>query len=140
MISVIYISTARQGIDAAALDDILARSRHNNAEAGITGMLVYTDGMFVQAVEGDETAVEALLARLPADTRHRDIVVIARYPVAARQFADWSMGFRRFDRAGPADLAEGFFSLRQPVFHADAVNANSIAHKLIEGVRQRSRG
>ena len=140
VISIIYISNAAKPLRAAELDDILATSRRNNARVGVTGMLVYMDGSFIQALEGDAEAVDSLISRIADDPRHRDFVVIARYPVAERQFPDWSMGYRRCDGAPPAELAEHFVNLGRPVFVEGSERAGSVAHKLIEGFRRRSRG
>ena len=140
MITVIYISTATARLPGDDLDDILARSRRNNPVADLTGMLVYADGSFIQALEGAEPDVDRVMDRIAKDPRHRDIVVLARYPVAERQFPGWSMGFRRYDGAPAGELADSFFSLRQPVFRPEATAAGSIAHRLIEGFRIRSRG
>lgn len=140
MISLIYISNAVAFLPAAELDQILAASRRNNGRAGITGMLVYMDGSFIQALEGEEDVLDPLVARIAEDPRHRDFVVIARYPIAERQFPDWSMGFRRCDGAPPGELADCFVNVRKPVFSPGSADAGSVAHRLIEGFRLRSRG
>ena len=97
MISIIYISNAATHLTTVELDGILATSRRNNAGIGVTGMLIHMDGSFIQVLEGEAEVVDPLVARIAEDRRHRDFVVIARYPVAARQFPDWSMGYRRCD-------------------------------------------
>jgi len=140
VISIIYISNAASRLSAAELDEILVSSRRKNARIGVTGMLVHMDGSFIQALEGEADSLDPLMSRISDDRRHRDFVVIARYPIAARQFPDWSMGFRRCDGAPPAELAEHFLNLRRPVFIAGSATAGSVAHRLIEGFRQRSRG
>jgi len=140
VISIIYISDAATHLTTVELDGILATSRRNNAGIGVTGMLIHMDGSFIQVLEGEAEVVDPLVARIAEDRRHRDFVVIARYPVAARQFPDWSMGYRRCDGAPPAELAEHFVNLRRPVFVEGSATAGSVAHKLIEGFRLRSRG
>lgn len=140
MISVIYISRATAPLRSADLDEILRTSRHQNSHRGVTGMLVYMDGGFIQALEGEQDVVDALVTRIAADSRHRDLVVIARYPISARQFPGWSMGFRRCDGAPPKELADAFVNIRKPIFKPGSATADSIAHKLIEGFRLRSRG
>lgn len=140
MISVIYISNATGPLGLPELDAILAQSRRNNARDGVIGMLAFMDGSFIQAVEGEEAVVDPLLERIRADERHRDYVVIARYPIDRRQFPDWSMGFRRCDGVPPEELARNFVNLRRPVFLPESASAGSVAHRLIEGFRIRSRG
>lgn len=140
MISIIYISNAAKSLPAEELDEILVSSRQKNARIGVTGMLVYMGGSFIQVLEGEAEDVDPLVSRIAEDLRHRDFVVIARYPVAERQFPDWSMGYRRCDGVPPAELAEHFVNLRRPVFIEGSERAGSVAHKLIEGFRRRSRG
>lgn len=140
VISIIYLSNAVTLMSSTELDDILETSQRRNVCRGVTGMLVYTDGSFIQAVEGDENVVDGLVAHIAKDPRHHDLVVLARYPIGERQFPDWSMGFRRCDGAPPGELADAFFNIRKPILTPDAVTAGGIAHKLIEGFRLRSRG
>lgn len=56
-------------------------------------MLLYSDGRFVQALEGPEDAVRALYARIQRDPRHARVLTVRAGPGPRRYFADWSMGF-----------------------------------------------
>ena len=103
MFFLVYVSAAVTWFSDAELRVLLARSRAANAAAGITGMLLYKDGNFMQVLEGEESAVLALQERIAADPRHRGMVTIDSGPLAARQFADWSMGFA--DLGAAADAA-----------------------------------
>lgn len=136
LVAVIYVSSSRGMLSAADLDRILDQARRNNARDGITGMLLYADGSFIQAVEGPPAAVDTLLARLRADPRHSDLHFLARYEVAERQFPDWSMGFRRMTRLLAEDLAGALANLREPLFDEAAAGHSSIAHRLLEGFRR----
>ncbi len=73
---------------------LLATSRKNNAELGVTGMLLYKDGNFMQVLEGEEVAVRRLYARIAADPRHGSEITLQEGFSEGRQFPDWSMGFR----------------------------------------------
>ena len=53
---------------------IVETSQRNNPRRGITGLLVYGGGMFLQWLEGPRAAVEALMATLNTDPRHETIV------------------------------------------------------------------
>jgi hypothetical protein len=46
---------------------------------------------FVQTLEGDEDEVQALLARIRADSRHDSLEVLETEMVAGRVFGRWSM-------------------------------------------------
>ena len=89
----VCVSAAVTWFTRAELHALLASCRAHNAQAGSTGMLLYRDGNFMQALDGEESAVRALQARIGADLRHRGMVVIDSGPAEHRQFADWRMGF-----------------------------------------------
>ncbi len=94
MFFLVYVSSAVQPFSRADLDDLLATSRDNNAMAGITGMLLYKDGNFMQVLEGEEGAVRALYDKIGADPRHKGEITLRQGFTEERQFPDWSMGFR----------------------------------------------
>ena len=94
MISTTYLSTATGRWDAEALEDLLEVSRRNNADADITGVLLYSGESFLQTLEGPAETVDAVMARVNDDTRHRNVEVLRRDEIEERAFAGWSMGFR----------------------------------------------
>ena len=63
-----------------------------NASLDVTGILLYKDGSFLQALEGDETAVRDLYATIARADRHQQVTLIIEFPVETRSFSDWSMG------------------------------------------------
>lgn len=104
MISLTYMSTAVAPFDEAALVELLAASRENNHAAGLTGMLLYAEGHFIQTLEGPAEAVDATYRRISADQRHRDHIVALRDQVEQRTFGDWSMGFEELNGPEVAQL------------------------------------
>jgi len=94
MFYLVYVSVAAESVAKDELLDILSKSRTANAEAGITGMLLYKDGNFMQVLEGEEDAVRALYARIRRDPRHLGIVTVVEGQREGRCFGDWSMGFQ----------------------------------------------
>jgi hypothetical protein len=107
LISLVYVSTSVEPITQADLEDILAKSRRNNAQNGITGLLLYRSGLFIQVLEGEEDAVLNLYRKITRDPRHAQSMMLQRQPVAQRSFAGWSMGFNYIDDAVAGDL-EGY--------------------------------
>ena len=63
---VAYASSASTDFSPEELTDLLAVSRARNAAAGVTGLLVYKGGNFLQALEGPEDAVRATMQRISA--------------------------------------------------------------------------
>ena len=93
MFYLIYVSSAVRPFLPYELVDLLSKSRTYNTEVGITGMLLYKDGNFMQVIEGEEEAVLTLYAKIQRDTRHKGLLILLQGPLAERQFPDWSMGF-----------------------------------------------
>jgi hypothetical protein len=104
MIALTYLSTAMEPFTEAELLELLETSRRNNHGAGLTGMLLYADGHFIQTLEGDRDDVEATFARISSDPRHRDILVALRDEVDDRVFPQWSMGFDAISEERAAGL------------------------------------
>ena len=95
--STVYVSTASETWDQDGLKALLARCRSRNAAAGVTGLLLYRDGVFMQVLEGEEEAVRALYRRIAHDPRHHDVTNIWVAHAPQRRFPDWSMGFRNLE-------------------------------------------
>ncbi len=89
-----YASTATRDLSKSDLNELLAQCRKNNAELGITGMLLYKDGNFMQVLEGEESAVRSLYAKIGRDPRHKGEILLQQGNLEERQFPGWSMGYR----------------------------------------------
>lgn len=87
----IYVSQASPDTDSDAVEDLLQEATRHNGEHGITGALLSYAGYFLQALEGPDAEIDALFQRIARDRRHRQVVTIARGPVAGRQFPGWAM-------------------------------------------------
>lgn len=89
----VYISRATTLFTPEAIESLLRKSRENNEKLGVTGMLVYREPFFMQALEGPTETIETLLNRIARDPRHTEITTILNAPIHRRAFAGWSMGF-----------------------------------------------
>ena len=98
MLSLTYFSTASSALGKDELVGLLDHVRAKNDALGLTGMLLYSDGSFVQTLEGPDEAVEEAFGRIAVDPRHRDVFVALREAVTERAFPTWSMGFREISR------------------------------------------
>lgn len=130
MFSLVYVSSAVKPFPHAQLLELLARSRAHNAQLGVSGMLLYKCGNFMQALEGEESVVRGLLATISADVRHRGVLVLLQQQKDERDFAEWSMGFRDLDspeaRAIPAYCEFMNIDLRDECFFSDPSNAQKL--------------
>ncbi len=89
-----YASTAVRDLSKADLNELLAQCRKNNAELDITGMLLYKGGNFMQVLEGEESTVRSLYAKISGDPRHKGEILLQQGTQEERQFPGWSMGYR----------------------------------------------
>ncbi|MFF0911904.1 BLUF domain-containing protein [Microbacterium enclense] len=105
--TVVYTSTATQPFDSSALSDLLRQSRANNFAADLTGMLLYRGGRFIQVLEGPSAVIDDLMATIGQDSRHADMRVLLREPIAERSFGDWTMGYEPIG-VPAGDAPEGF--------------------------------
>ena len=106
----VYTSRATQPLGTVDLFNILNHARHNNARRGITGHLLYADGVFTQCIEGAPQAIEQLWQSLMKDPRHEVIQVQERSPITQRRFAEWSMAFSSYRYLNAFNMP-GFFPL-----------------------------
>ena len=114
---VLYHSRARAAPTEAQLQELLAQSGAYNARHQITGLLLYSDGRFVQALEGAEADVRALYARIQRDPRHEQVVTVSAGPGPQRRFPDWSMGFGQVAGAEVDQALEALQSERPSAGH-----------------------
>ena len=76
----------------APIEEILAQSRQGNPGQGITGILCYGGGIYLQAIEGGRNQVNNLYAQIVSDKRHTDVVLLNYEEIAERRFGGWTMG------------------------------------------------
>src|ERR1700758_2044623 len=105
MHAIAYVSAASRSLLDEQIDRIVSESRRLNAINGITGVLVYCDGTFMQYIEGDEAAVMETFARIRASASHRHISELMNHPILEREFADWALRFVRPGSEEFVDLA-----------------------------------
>lgn len=106
----VYRSRETEPLGTLSLFNLLNLARQNNERLGITGHLLYADGMFTQCIEGPTQAIEQLWQTLQRDARHQDIELISRGPVAERRFVDWSMAFSSYRYLNSFNMS-GFFPI-----------------------------
>ena len=104
LVRLLYASRAVTQMDQDALLGILRQSKANNPPVGVTGLLCYSDGIFIQALEGGRAAVNRLYLKIATDTRHSDVVLLSYEEIGERRFAGWAMGQVNMARLNPALL------------------------------------
>jgi len=97
LIRLLYCSQAAATTSAKDVQKILQSARRNNPANGLTGVLVYGGRMFMQVLEGPESAVLRQYVKILDDNRHSDCSIIFITPTGERMYKDWSMGFIECD-------------------------------------------
>jgi hypothetical protein len=108
LIVVVYTSSSTREISPEELAAMLEGASQRNAKRRITGLLLYHDGCFMQAIEGPQRTVHALLGRIGRDDRHRGMLILLEEPRRTRQFPDHSMAYRD---SSSEDMPEGHSGL-----------------------------
>ncbi len=108
----VYVSLATQDMSDDQLKAMLKKARDNNEKLSITGMLLYRDGFFMQALEGDEEKIETLFNTIAKDIRHRDVLLVYKKPITERSFEKWTMGFNKVD-SKTLECLDGFCDFMQ---------------------------
>jgi hypothetical protein len=91
----LYCSAAVRPLHDEQLADLLEEARAYNKRHGITGLLCYDEGHFVQVIEGRPSDVNRLFARIERDPRHHHVQVLCRGTSIRREFIDWHMVFTK---------------------------------------------
>lgn len=92
LVRLLYASRAVPPIQQQTIDAILETSRLNNREHGITGILCYSDDLYVQVLEGSRDEVSKLLANIMRDPRHHEVRLLHFEEIRERRFGAWNMG------------------------------------------------
>ena len=131
LVRLLYASRA---VDAspAAIEAILTQSRQHNPGSGITGILCYGGGVFLQAIEGGRSAVNELMIVGPLTVRsacshhfcpvigkiwigimpneHTNVIGLSKYA----RLVDWIMGRPQIQEEAVVQLADLIMEKTQP--------------------------
>lgn len=104
LVRLMYASRATELVNQDDLVAILKKSKINNPVQGVTGVLCFSGGIFLQVLEGGRSAVSALYNKIVSDPRHREVILLSFEEISERSFACWSMGQVNLQRINPALL------------------------------------
>lgn len=86
--------------------EILAVANEHNASIGISGMLLYKGGVFMQLLEGNKNVVLNLYGRIASDLRHEGLKVLVKQEVSDRLFGDWTMASKKMEKLNVESISE----------------------------------
>lgn len=117
------------------LGEIFSTARTNNKALDITGALLVRDDWFVQALEGEESAVRALYTRIELDPRHDAVSLLDARQVDERVFSRWAMA--RVTADGEPDIP--LISNKKGITAAAARGTSSSQEGVLQAMRDAAR-
>ena len=131
----VYMSAATCEFTEDELAALLQIARERNQKLGVTGMLLFHEGSFIQALEGRKEDVEMLYGKIGGDGRHAETQILYRGELPERDFSGWSMGFYRSAESAAQNL-EGFHRFMASGFRNDSKTDGSVARKALLAFRE----
>jgi hypothetical protein len=118
-------------------DDIiglLLAAREHNRRVGLTGLLLYRGGAFMQLLEGDPELIAQRYRDIGEDARHRDVHPLLERTVPARLLPGWSMGYAHAPSTSEGrEVFAGLRSETQALALLDAAAQDDQAVRLLRG-------
>ena len=102
LVRLLYASRATTPLTASVVDSILDQSRRNNPSAGVTGILCFSNDLFIQVLEGGRDLVCELYNTIVRDDRHVNVRILSYQEICERRFGGWTMGQVNIDKVNPA--------------------------------------
>ena len=130
LVRCLYASRPRSPLTQSVIDAILEQSRRNNPARGITGLLCFSDDVFIQILEGGRDAVSQLFAKIVNDDRHSDVRLLLFEEIAERRFGGWTMGRVSIGKSSHALLLKYYEQASLDPFAASAQATLSLLNEI----------
>ena len=98
--SLVYVSSATRLLSLEEIGYLLNRARERNKEYGITGVLLYIGGNFMQYIEGPKDNLDIIYKIIQEDDKHTGLFLVSQEAIEKRQFGDWAMAYQTIDVEG----------------------------------------
>ena len=135
MKAVVYVSEAVKPFVRNQVKELVDISSENNRKVGITGYLSYSDGGFLEYLEGPENAVDELMRVINLDDRHTIKRTLDLGELSQRRFGSWDL----MDICSEQSVDIGLLDLIEDVmkyFHNDE-SADLRSNRLIKEMLDR---
>jgi hypothetical protein len=136
LITLVYVSSAAGTLKDSYIQDILRYSRESNGRKGITGLLLFKGGNFMQILEGDSQVVDDLYLKIIDDPRHTGLITLLRQPIESRNFSDWKMGFKDIGKLTEEEKSGWSDYLDHPLNDLKYVSNPNMAYILLESFKK----
>lgn len=129
--TVTYTSLASVDLNSLDIEAIHRTAREANSFDAITGLLIFNGTHFLQIIEGDPEAIDALMDRIRRDPRHNHVEIRDERTIDRRSFPDWSMELVRVSAS--YFEAKDTIAERLPEATADDVRSRVVMTEAISG-------
>ena len=140
LVRLLYASRPATPLSAAILDEILAQSRINNPQQGITGILCFSDNIFIQVLEGGRDEVCETYNKIVRDNRHREVRILTYDEISERRFGGWTMGQVNIAKVNPSLLLKYSEKPSLNPFSCSGLASMSLLEELIAAALVVNRG
>lgn len=103
LFQLLYLSRTRLDWTEPELAALTADAQERNARLGLTGLLLYGNGHFLQLLEGRRQPLLLTYDRIARDARHTDLQTLLDAATTRRTFPRWAMGLLNLEVAGEVD-------------------------------------
>ena len=104
LVRLLYASRAAAPVKNNVVDSILSQSIKHNPKLGITGLLCYSEDLFLQLLEGGRDEVCELYNTIVRDERHTNVRILSYQEISERHFGGWTMGHVDVSTVNPSLL------------------------------------
>lgn len=104
LVHCLYASRPAAPLTSSVMNSILEQSRKNNPRQGITGILCFTEDVFIQVIEGGRDEICDLFAQIARDDRHIEVRILVYEEISQRRFGSWTMGRVDISKINPGLL------------------------------------
>jgi hypothetical protein len=102
LVRLLYASRAPAPPSSDIIESILGQARARNPSLGITGILCFSNEIYLQVLEGGRRSVNELYQAIARDPRHHEITMLQYHEISERAFAGWTMGQVNLSRVNPS--------------------------------------
>lgn len=113
----LYRSRAMTALNDLELQQLINAARIRNQAEGLTGLLVYHEGLFLQWLEGPADSVHRVWCSIRDDTRHMDIALLGESSIQERRFGNSSMALAN-QHAGVHELCSDEIAMSPEMFES----------------------
>ncbi|MGE3611611.1 MAG: BLUF domain-containing protein [Bacteriovoracaceae bacterium] len=135
MYQLFYVSNVSKDFNPHEdIKKILSVAHKTNSEQGISGILLFHGGIFLQLLEGDKEKVEKLYLKIEQDRRHSNVIKLIATEGNQRLFPDWTMAFHEV-KGTDIKLVNQIMSWTHKINKAESID-NQLILSLISNFKQ----